>query len=117
MKLGDIGTLKRKEPTGVTAGVLRLFKYGNVVQLEALEKLAREEEGFYDAALLLEARKRSQKILEKAYEAGKVAEEVVIDGALALGWAYIRMGERDECQACFELREGEGRVRAPVGGG
>ena len=39
-KLGDIGTLKGKVPAGVTAGVLRLLRYGSRAQLEALAKLA-----------------------------------------------------------------------------
>ena len=44
-------------PTGVTAGVtasvLRLLKYGNRAQLEALAKLCGKEEGFNDGALVL----------------------------------------------------------------
>ena len=42
-KLSNIGTLKGKVPTGVTADVLRLLEYGNVAQLEALAKLCRED--------------------------------------------------------------------------
>ena len=57
----------------------------NVAQLGALAKLAREKGGFDDLASLLKARKRMQKDLEKAYEAGKVAEEEVLDGVIALG--------------------------------
>ena len=65
--LGDIGTLKGKVPTGVTASVLHLLKYGNVAQLEALAKLCGRDEGFDDAVLLLQARQGSKKVLEKAY--------------------------------------------------
>ena len=57
-KFGDIGTLKGKEPTGVTAGVLHLLKYGNVAQLEPLAKLAGSDEGFDDWAMMLEAWRR-----------------------------------------------------------
>ena len=57
-------------PIGVTADVLRLLNYGSRAQLEALAKLAGKDEGFDDRALLLESRNRSQKVLEKAYEAG-----------------------------------------------
>ena len=64
--------------TGVTAGVLHLLKYGNVAQLEALAKLAGEEEGLDD---------EDAEDLEKAYEAGKLTEEEVLDGVLALGEA------------------------------
>ena len=39
VKLGDVGTLKGKVPMGVTAGLLRLLKYVDVVQLKALVKL------------------------------------------------------------------------------
>ena len=39
VQLGDIGTLEGKVPTGVTARMLHLLRYGNRVQLEALEKL------------------------------------------------------------------------------
>ena len=101
-KLGDIGTLKGKVPTGVTASILRLLKYGSRVQLEAPTKLAGREEGFDDAALTLEARKRLQRVLEKPHKAGKVAEEEVIDGVLALGEAHNWMDERDECNECYE---------------
>ena len=69
-QLGDFGTLKGKVPTGVTAGVLRLLKYSSRAQLVALVKLAGEDEGFSNAAVLLEARKRIQKVLERAYKAG-----------------------------------------------
>ena len=60
---GDIGMLKGKVPTGMTAGVLRLLKYDSRAQLEALAKLCGEEDGFAYKSLLLEARKRSQKVL------------------------------------------------------
>ena len=109
-KLGDIGTLKGKVPTGVTAGVLRLLRYGSRAQLEALAKLAGKEEGFDDKALTLEARKRLQRVLEKAHKAGKVTEEEVLDGVLALGEAHMWMEEWDECGECFE-RAKEGFVR------
>ena len=108
-KLGDIGTLMGKVPTGVTAGVLRLLRYGSRAQLEALAELAGEEEGFDDKALTLEARKRLQRVLEKAHKAGKVTEEEVLDGVLQLGNAYMWM-RQGECRACFR-RAKEGFVR------
>ena len=110
MKLGDIGILKGKVATGVMAGVLRLLKYGNMAQLEALAKLCVREEGFDDEALVHEAEKILQKVLEKAYELGKVTEEAVLDGVLALSEACMWVDEWDECQACFE-RAKEGFVR------
>ena len=58
-KLCDIDTLKDKVPTGVTAGVLNILRYGNVAQLEALAKLCGKEKGFDDQALLLQVRKRT----------------------------------------------------------
>ena len=70
-KLGDIGTLKGKAPTGVTAGVLCLLKYGNRAQFEALAKLCGEEEGFDDEELLLKVRWRLQKFLDETYKAGR----------------------------------------------
>ena len=69
------------------AGVLRLLKYGSMAQLEALAKLCGDEEGFDERALLLKARRRLQKILEKSYAAGKATEEEVLDGVYALGLA------------------------------
>ena len=39
---------KSEAATGVTAGVLRLLKYGSRAQLEALAELAGKEEGFDD---------------------------------------------------------------------
>ena len=50
----------------MTADVLCLLIYASRAQLEALAKLARAEEGCYET-LQIEARKRSQKVLEKAY--------------------------------------------------
>ena len=94
--------MKGNVPTGVTADVLRLLKYCSRAQLEALAKLCGRDEGFKDMALLLEARKRSQEVLEKAYEAGKVTEEEVLDGVLAPGKAYGWIDERDECTACYQ---------------
>ena len=38
-QLDDVGRLKGEVPTGVTASVLRLLKYGNVARFEALAKL------------------------------------------------------------------------------
>ena len=108
--LGDIGTLKGKLPNGVTLGVLRLLKNGNRAQFEALAKLCGEEEGFNVAAMLLEARKRSQKLLEKAYDAGKVSAEDMLDGALALGQAYIWMSKWDQSMPCF-VRAKQGFAR------
>ena len=89
-KLGDISSLKGKGPMGISACVLRLLKYGSRAQLEALAKLCGKEEGFDDQALLLEARRRLQNILEKAHAAGKATEEEVLDGIMALGYAYMR---------------------------
>ena len=118
-KLGDIGTLKGKVPTGVTAGVLRLLRYGSRAQLEALAKLAGKWEGFDDKALTLEARKRLKRVLEKAHKAGKVTEEAVLDGVLQLGDAHMRMKQRNECVACFRRAKdgfmrllGEGSAKA-----
>ena len=91
----------------MTAGVLRALKYGNVAQLEAPAKQARMDEGFYDAALVLEARKRLHKVLEKANEAGGTKEKV-LDGVLALGMAYNQM-RGVECRPCFK-RAKEGFV-------
>ena len=99
-KLSDIGTLNENVATGVTADVLCLLMYASRAQLEALAKLARAEEGCYET-LQIEARKRSQKVLEKAYEVSKVIEEEVLDGVTALGVAYIWMRD-GECKACFE---------------
>ena len=48
--------------------------------------------------------------MEKAYEAGKATEEQVLDGVMALGRAYMWMGERNECGECFETAR-EGLVR------
>ena len=74
-----------------------------VAQLEALAKLCGKEEGFDDIVLLLvEAKKRMQKVLETACEADKVSEEGVFDGVLALGRAYRWIEEWDECEACLE---------------
>jgi hypothetical protein len=56
--LGDIGTWKAKVPMGVTAGVLRLLKYGSVAQLEALAKQAWRDKGFDDPVFVLEAKRR-----------------------------------------------------------
>ena len=98
-------------PTGVTAAVLRLLKYGNVAQLGALANLAGKEEGFDDPVLVLEARRRMQKVLEKAYQASKgVAEEEALDGVYTLGLAYTQMQEWDECHASYR-RAKEGLVR------
>jgi len=109
-QLGDIGTVGGKVPTSVTAGVLSLVKYGSRAQLEVLANLCGKEEGFDDVALTLEARKRVQKILEKAHEAGEAIEEEVLDGVMALGKAYVWVEEWDECHACF-VRAREGFVR------
>ena len=69
----------------MTASLLRLLKYGNVAQLLALAKLAGKEEGFADRTLLLEARMRLQKVLERAYEAGRGTEEELLDWVAMLG--------------------------------
>ena len=45
-----------------------------------------------------------------AYEAEKVTEEVVLDGVLALGRAYMWMRKVDDCKACFEKAK-EGFLR------
>ena len=101
MKLGDIGILKGKVATGVMAGVLRLLKYGNMAQLEALAKLCVREEGFDDEALVHEAEKILQKVLEKAYELGKVTEEAVLDGVMVLGDVCMWIHHHAKCRACF----------------
>ena len=106
-KLGNIGTLKGKVPTGVTAGILHLLKHGNVAQLEALAKPCGGEKWFDDKVLVLEARKRMQKVLDKAYEAGKATEEEVLDGVVALSRAEMWMDEYDEYEACFERAKEE----------
>ena len=102
-------------PTGVTACVQRLLKYGSRAQLEALVKLAGRNGGFDDTefndpALVLEVRRRKQKVLETAYEKGGATEEMVLDKILALGRAYMWVGEGDESQACYE-RAKEGFMR------
>ena len=52
-----------------------------------------------------------QKVLEKAYEAGKVSEEEVLDGVLALGRAYMWMDEYYDCGACLKgMKEGFARL-------
>ena len=83
-------------PTGITAGVLRLVKYGSRA-LEALAKLCGKQEGLDGGALLLEARERLQMVLEKAYEAGHVTEEDMLDGAMALGKAHM-WSEESTCE-------------------
>ena len=102
--------MKGKVPTGVTAGMLRLLKYGSRAQLEALAKLAGKEEGFDDRALTLEARRRLQQVLEKAHKAGKATEEEVLDGSLQLGDAHLWIDEWGECVECYK-RAKEGFVR------
>jgi hypothetical protein len=95
---------------GVTASVLRLLKHGSRVQLEALAKLCDRNQGFDDPALHLEAERKIQEILEKAYEAGEgVGKEKMLDGVLELGMAhrYVAMsmnrrGQGDEREACVE---------------
>jgi hypothetical protein len=62
-----------------------------LAMLEALAKLCEEDEVINDGAFLLEVRKRSQKVLEAAYAAGKTTEEAMLDGVMALGRAYARM--------------------------
>ena len=94
----------------MAAGVLSLVKYGSRAQLEALAKLTGKDEGFCDHDMALETRKRLQKLLEKAHAAGEANEEEVLDGVVALGRAYVWMGEWDECHACF-VRAREGFVR------
>ena len=51
---------------------------------------------------LLEAKRRMQKVLEWAYEAGKMPEEQVFDRVIALGKACMRMQEWDECLVYFK---------------
>ena len=106
MNVGDISTLKGKVPMGVTAGMLRLLKDGNVVQFEALAELCGKDEGFDDRALLLDARKRLQKVLEFEKRPGGMSfveiEEEVLDGVMVLGDVCMWMDEYDECDLCFE---------------
>ena len=80
----------------------RILTYGIRAQLQALAKLCGRDENFDDWAEVIEARRKTQKVLEKAYEAGKVTEEQVPDGALALWRAYMWMYEYDECEACYK---------------
>ena len=93
--------MKGKVPTGDTAGVLRLLKYGSMAQLEALVKLCGGDEGFNDKALLPQARMKTQKVLEKSCEAGKGTEEEALDGVVALGRAEASM-QTEKIWACFE---------------
>ena len=52
-----------------------------------------------------------QKVLEKAYEAGKATEEEALDGVMALGKAYAWMDEWDGCRACYKrAKEGNDRL-------
>ena len=101
-QLGDVSALKEKVPTGVTSAVLCLLKYGSKAQLAALAKLAGTEEGFDDTALLLEAKKRLRKVLEKAYETGEAREEEVLNGVPVIGDTCMWVDEYDESEACFE---------------
>ena len=57
---------------------------------------------------LLKARKRSQKVLEKVYEAEEATEEKALDWVMELGLVYMWMDD-GECKACFE-RAKEGLV-------
>ena len=50
-------------PKGVTAGVLRLLKYDSTTQVEFLANLCGREEGYDDKVFLLEARRRTQKVV------------------------------------------------------
>ena len=91
----------------MAVGVLRLSKYGSRAHLEALAKLCGREEGCDDDALHLKARRRMQKVLEKAHEAGKTTDEEVFDGIMTLGGAHVWFREWDKSKACFEsAREG-----------
>jgi len=87
------------------------LRYGSRAQLEALAELAGKEEGFDDAGLTLEARKRLRRVLEKAHKAGEATEEEVLDGVLQLGEACRWMREWDECDECFSrAKEGYARL-------
>ena len=101
---------------GVTVGVLRLLKYSSRAQLQVLAKLCRRGKGFDDAALLLEARKGMQKVLEKACEAGKVSEEDTLnrasEGSLAqvppLAARIVKTHQgAEEREKAKQLQEGE----------
>ena len=87
---------------GVTAGVLRLLKYGSRPQLEALAKLCVRDEGIDDAAVVLEARRRIQEILEtqRRFMTFCEVQQEVLDGVLALGKAEIGM-KTGQSKACF----------------
>ena len=100
-ELGDVGKLPGTVPKGVTVGVLRILKYGSRKQLEAMANLCGKEEGFDDPKLHLEARKRLQRALQKAWGAEEVAEEEVLDGALKLGEAYGCMKDWENCRMCY----------------
>ena len=52
-------------------------------------KLCGKEEGFDDRALLLQERKKIQRVLEKAYAASLMTNEEVFDGVFALGKANM----------------------------
>ena len=80
------------------------MKYGNVVQLGALAKLCGHDEGFDDRALVLEARRKLQKILEKAYKA------VTYDVTTSLGCEFQEKGQYEKAKV-FYLAALEGRSR------
>lgn len=96
-RLGDVGTLSGKVPRGVTAGVLHLLKYGSREQLEALAEMCDRNE-MDDPQLLLETRKRLQKLLEN----GPATEVEVLCGILELGKAHRWMYQFDESAKYYE---------------
>ena len=92
-QLGNLRFERGKGITSITVGVLmvlRSYKYSK--KLEALAKLSVEDEGFYNYALHLEARRSLLLLLKRGHEAGEgVTEEDVFDGVLAPRKAYMRM--------------------------
>ena len=59
----------------------RILTYGIRAQLQALAKLCGRDENFDDWAEVIEARRKTQKVLEKAYEVGKATKEEMLTGS------------------------------------
>ena len=100
-------------PTVVTAGVLRLMKYGSRAQLEALAKLWRKQEGFDNEALLLGTIEKvangpGEGLQGEARDRGGGARRV--HGAGASVHVRRRVG-----RVSSVLRESDGGVCAPAG--
>ena len=85
-------------------GVLGVLKYGSRVKLEAITKLSsREEGGFNDPALRLEAMKRLVSVLEKEHEKGEVGEEELCEAVYQFGWArgWMKDTTQESMVDCF----------------